>query len=593
MSEAKQNCAHLVDGHLPEAWMLRAIDGEVSADDQVFIEEHLQSCPVCHAHKERLTNIMDQLFEYRDVLLEPSAGLSSSHEANFIDKLDGLSEGSRCSEQNGLWRLTLLLRKISDTLTPPTWIFGCAVVILFGFILVSRTNVPAVSAHEMLIRSDAFERASLNGINAAIIIQRIRISVGGHEFERTVYRDPGHRRRVHEATDSHEQDLFVDAKLQSTSLDSDELLSPALFLRMGNTSDATEVSAVQKHSGVVELTIPLTGKDLVDARLTLRASDYHAIGAQVRFTDQSTIQVSELSYQVVRLDTLHAGLFDLPKMENSSVMADNAAPNSILTSTDSMVRALLALHKVHAELGEEIRIDDSDQIVAQIDGVVANDARKREITKALYGIPGIELHVQTLAELRSALRPSAYESQGAVVATSAPPLLDKELKQWFPSSANRNEYVGGILSLGQTAFARAAVLNEIANRFTNTKCTGLSRKGQMALFNLLRDEADSLDEDVAHLQEQANAALVVQSEVSNSSSGDGPPNALSEFHTIKTKDWRDQIHVIHSALGRANDDLSILLVGANIRNQSAEDLRVEARQLLSDLRIKLGSFKVE
>ena len=91
----------------------------------------------------------------------------------------------------------------------------------------------------------------------------------------------------------------------------------------------------------------------------------------------------------------------------------------------------------------------------KIEGVVEDAARKQELEKALRNLASVQPSIETIAQRRTRLQAQVYDSQGAVSATSASPLLDKQLKERFPSPEERQEYVRGVLSYGQSASSYA------------------------------------------------------------------------------------------------------------------------------------------
>jgi hypothetical protein len=315
------------------------------------------------------------------------------------------------------------------------------------------------------------------------------------------------------------------------------------------------------------------------------------IGITLRLRNLTIIQVSELSYQVVQLDSLRAGLFAMPSKGKTPLLPGDAPLGPTVAPTNSAVRALCALHSIHAELGEELRIDDSDRRVARIDATVQADARMHELAGVLQGVPAIELHVQTVAQKRSALRPGIYANPDAVSATSGPPLLEKQLRDSFPSSASRKEFVGNVLSLSQAASARTWVLGQLSNHFTTMKCATLRAKERKDLDSLLLDETRSLDQDLLRLQEQVDPVLSVAQSTDQLPESDSAPGAVSEFSRGGPVDWQDQIRAMYTTLGKIDDNLSTLLVGADARNHSSEGLRADTRNLISGLHVSLLSFE--
>jgi len=585
----KSTRARLIDGHIPDSWILRFIDKEISSDDYEFVEEHLRDCSQCRAVEQQQRDIIDRLLEYKSVIVGPAA-LPSSHELVFESKLNCLA--SELADRRPFHRpiASDLFRSLADWFAGRNRVLAGAVLLLMATFAVFRWNVPAVSAKEMLLRSDAFEQDSIRGIGNPIIVQRILIRMGSHQSERTLYRDLQHNREVHEIDGNSEEDHFVDGVLRQASLNADELILPGLFLRASHKYKSSTFSMRNDGNNIIELAIHLPGYTIADADLTLRSTDCHTIRARLRLSDQSTIEISELSYQVVQLGVLRAGLFDAPIKDLTPAIAKVGAPNPVSDLASSEIRALAILHSLHAELGGEINIDDSDPRVVLIEGVVENAARKQEIVSALRTTPAVQILVETIAEKRTSLHAQIYEGHAALLATSAPPLLDRQLKEWFPAPEDRREYVRGVLSFGQSASSHAWVLDELSNHFSHARCLALRPEERKDLDNLLLGEASSLSDDIAGLKRQADMVLVESADTTT------PVASPQEEHEknlrqSNTADWHDQVRSIHAALDQVNDNLSTLLVGAGAGSASSDRLRSETYRSLVSLGADVQKFR--
>lgn len=592
MHQSKSNHACLVDGHIPDSWILLSIDKEISCEDCEFVEEHLCNCTQCRSVEQRFRATIDELRECNRVIVESPASLSSSHHLVFEEKLDSLADRLTSRRQWKFLTASATVRHISKLLATREPILACAILLLIAAFAVYWFNVTTVSAKEMLIRSEAYEQGSLRGINDPIIVQKIRISAGGHHSDRTLYRDLKHNRHAHQVNGSSEEDRLVDDMLQRASLDTDELIVPELFLRASSERNAATVAVRQSDRDTVVLAIHLPGYSITDADLTLRSADYHTIGAQLRLSDQSTIQISELSYQVVQFETLRSGLFDLSNRETASVNAENTPASTVSDLASSEIAALSILHNLHAELGGEIHIEDTNPRAVTIEGVVENLARKQEIENSLRRIPAVQLNIETVAQKRTSLHAQVYESVGALSVTSAPPLLDKQLKEWFPAPEDRREYVRGVLSYGQSAASHAWVLDELSSRFPRARWMALRPKERKALNSLLREEARSLSEDLEGLKRQADMILV-EPVAGTSSTIPAYDKSEEGLHRDNSADWNDQVYRIHLTLDRVGDDLSALIVGvsAGARSASSDRLRFETYRTLSELSMDVRRFR--
>lgn len=590
MPEMNSNRVRMVDGHLPDAWILHSIDKEISLEDCEFVEAHLRSCAQCRSMEQQLRATIDALRAYNRMIVAPSASLSPSHKSAFESKLNRLSDELAHRRRFSIPNVSAALWHICNLLSLQEWIFAGVALSLIVVIGFYRLNTPTVSAKEILIRSEAYEQNSLHGINDPIIVQRIRISANGRQSERTLYRDLKRNRHVHVISGKSEDDRAVDSVLQKASMDTDELILPGLFLRASSACSSSTVAERQSEHDTIVLSLHLPCDTIADADLTLRAADYHTIAARLRLSDQTMIQISELSYQVVQFETLRADLFDVTISNIAPAFAKASLPNAVSDLAGSEIKALSILHRLHAELGGEINVDDSDPKAVKIEGVVENLDRKQELEGALRNTPAIQLNIETIAQKRTTLRPQVYDGRGTLTATSTPPLLDKQLKEWFPAPEDRREYVRAVLSYGQSASSHAWVLEELTNHFPHARCLALRPKEWNDLDSLLLEESNSLNNDLAGLKRQSDMILI-ESAGSASASTSARELREEELRNESTADWHDQVHALHSALDQVNDNLATLIVGAGVRSTSSDHLRSETYQLLSSLSVDLHKFR--
>src|ERR1700722_18084047 len=76
------------DGHLTDAWLLLAIDGELSASDHAIVKDHVRACWACRARKEHLERTIEEIVEYEQALVAPDMPPSPGGRAIFMARLD-------------------------------------------------------------------------------------------------------------------------------------------------------------------------------------------------------------------------------------------------------------------------------------------------------------------------------------------------------------------------------------------------------------------------------------------------------------------------------------------------------------------------
>jgi hypothetical protein len=141
---------------------------------------------------------------------------------------------------------------------------------------------------------------------------------------------------------------------------------------------------------------------VIEADLTIRIADYHAVKESFRFQDNSEIEIAELSYDVIPFASAPTGIFGEPAAQLAAVRPSVAIMRPVLPSRAELAGAEVevesVLHELGADLGEQINIATHDGHDVSIAGVVSNDARKQELVSSLRPIPHTRLHILTVDE---------------------------------------------------------------------------------------------------------------------------------------------------------------------------------------------------
>jgi hypothetical protein len=132
------------------------------------------------------------------------------------------------------------------------------------------------------------------------------------------------------------------------------------------------------------------------------------------------------------------------------------------------VLARVALHRVHADLGEQITIRQAIDSI-EISGVVDSRARKQEIQDALASVPHLVLNVLSAEEipvtgLREVLSASPASSSDRQTA-----LLAGWLEQHYPDPQDRRVLANQVLSASRDCLRRAYAIDALAKRYPQRK----------------------------------------------------------------------------------------------------------------------------
>jgi hypothetical protein len=592
------------DGHLSDAWLLLAIDGELTASDHAQLKEHVRACWSCRARKEYLERTIEDIVDYEQALVASDMPPSAGGRAIFMARLDELAADMGQPSLLNLWRRvatqiwgTLFTSKVG-------WITAALLIVAAIPLLYVLRRPAVVSAHELLQRAALEESHSIVGVNQPVVVQTISIRINGRKLTRTVYRDETRKRQVSRTDVGPTEVSLAERKFLESSLRWDDPLSPEAFShwRDGVAEKRDAVSVLSGNR--LKLDTTAESGPIAEASFTVRADDFHPVAEDLRLRDNTQIEIAELSYDVVGLPSLSPDPFEpitpleplrLPERAEStpSLSAAGIHPNAAQLAA-SMLDVQTALHRIGADLGEEISVQEGPGNRVLINGLVADDGRKQQVDTALAGIPFTELHVATIAQ--AAVHPQSdrkpAESSGASVATLVaenPPLLQDQLKKRFPDADQRSEYVNQSLAICQSASARAWALNRLADRYTPQQVSLLDRDGQQKLQTLLSDHVAALREDVSRLQNQLGQILSSTSNTAAANTAVGTPQQGAPSPSAPD-DWRSRIHRVHSSVETADEAVSVLLAGSQENGGSSDRLQIQLRTTLTQLQAELQSL---
>src|SRR5215472_5737459 len=180
----------MMSEHIREGELLRAADGELSKDRTAQINEHLAACWICRTRLRDLEGAIGQFVH--------------AHIGDFesrIPKIDGPRSllRARIAEMEGAekpswWEAVRLpLQRWSIPL------YSAITVIIIGVVsipFIARKAAPGITVAEVLSKAESGEQLGLREVKQPVTYQKVRIQVGGHIYDRSIYRDAKNARHV-------------------------------------------------------------------------------------------------------------------------------------------------------------------------------------------------------------------------------------------------------------------------------------------------------------------------------------------------------------------------------------------------------------
>lgn len=592
--------------HLSVEQLLLAIDGELPTHAARKIDSHLSACWQCRALKESVCRSIADVSNLQNAVMASQLSLDANDRVRFQNRLAHIA-AELAREGHGIeWnkktvsRIKRLFTR-NFRLIPVSFAFCLILVIaIVGTLHVSRRPA-SISADDVISRATAFD-SHLETVTAKnVVVQKLRISSGGKEMVRTIYRQASPVRIATKVDAESADTASIAETLSRANFGWDDLLSVPAYSRWRAHLSIRKDTVEQVGPELVTLHTSTPSGLLAELSLTFRTSDYRDVAEELRLRDNRVIEVAELSYSVVPFLTIPRDVFGnseslqvlhLPDSSPLRVGRQSSGTEAELARAE--VEAMYALHGIGADLGEQVHVAPAGGAV-RVSAVVVDADRKQQLVAALQPITYLKLDILTVDEAISSQTPEASDKHNGPpveIIASSTPLLEDKLKEHFPDKDQRIAYVNQALAMIQSMSARAWALNQLANQYPERKIMLLDSSGKQELCGLLTDHIEALRENSRRFQSQI-------SEVLSSSSNTAAANTrieLPQEHRIKgnapmSANWQSEVHEMHSSIEAAHEAVQVLLVGAEPEERSnLQSIEVGLRTTLTQVDAEIESI---
>jgi DNA-directed RNA polymerase specialized sigma24 family protein len=278
-----------------------------------------------------------------------------------------------------------------------------------------------LTANAFLDRAQAMDASGQTSTQPGVIFQKIRIKTPTRTTERTLYQDVQRRRRVREhALDA--SDARLKAKLADAGVDWNDPLSAISYRDWHNRAAIQSDTVKRAGDHRLILTTRVRDEDVLLETLTVRESDFHAVGRTIELRDYGTVEIAELNYDVLPWGAVNQDWFEpLPGTTVSDVPSAHAVTRlpHVLTEREldeAELSARIALNELHADTGEQIQLTRTPTRI-DIKGVVDTDVRKQELVSRLAFLANVRASILSIEEVGS--RPASGATFGNVQSIQA------------------------------------------------------------------------------------------------------------------------------------------------------------------------------
>jgi hypothetical protein len=526
------------ESHLSEDTLTRLVCRELSPAERLLAGVHLNRCGQCRTRRElreRAARIIAEHHQYAATRLGP---LCSGRRDRFLRELDLKLE---CVYAKPRWQQLLIesgIHPFGSALTP---LMSTLILICCGFILFSlwRWQLPVVSAAEFLDRAITSDKSPRKIAGSGVICRRFRIKTTKTMIEHAVYRDTSDRRQP-EYVKLGAQEADLAARLALAGVDWDDPLSAISFKiwhdRQQNPKDEIHSSG----NGLLTISTRVPSASIQQETLTVREDGFHPVERTVEYRKFGTVDISEVSLDVLSGDAPDKLFPEIQPGSNSPV--GRAHPPDLLPSTaeknETELKTRLMLSQVSADTGEQIEIT-RDARGVQVQGLVDNEDRKQEIEKSLHGIPFLSLKIQSFDDLKSLPGPKApvaVTQQHTAVAEVSP--LEHFFVEQGRSREDLSRISAGLFDSSLAVNRSSRAIEQLLLRFSATESLSpaairmrdeLQRRNTARLLQDLKEQQNLLEETAIALEPEAIGAR-------NSDAGARGFVGLAERNMVATRE---------------------------------------------------------
>jgi hypothetical protein len=496
--------------HPPTSVLLLHLEEELEGRESSAVIEHMVSCWGCRVRLEELQEGIHTFINYRRDVLLPSLPAPPSSRHNFPRRLQIEKAGRPTSSK---FRGLVHRIRAGIALRPQAaWVSGfVSVVMVAVFLIVYLMQAPVMSAAQFLGRVRMSEYSQTVSLKR-VICQKVQLRQGGRVIERKVVRSANQQVKEQSQPDPEWTRL-----LARTPIDWQDPLGVDRFESWRNAQGGTKDSVSESNDAVTLTTTPLSHVEVQWASLTVRGSDWHPIAKHVEFSNEPSLEVREVSFEVREESAPEAPVALSPPHVGTAAVAGreavSAAPPALTASPELEVEVLSLLETAGADLGEQLSLVRTAADTLRLEGIVETSERRQEILQTLKPVlqePALSVAITSADEVTEESSNSAFPS-GPVRVVEVVPSTDKipverDLREFFSKTVPADKldgeitrYSNQVLTQSSESLQHAWAIMRLVERFSPAEKEKMKSATQAKWLAMIQEHARNL--------EQQNGAL--------------------------------------------------------------------------------------
>ncbi|MBT9333106.1 hypothetical protein [Paracidobacterium acidisoli] len=341
------------------------------------------------------------------------------------------------------------------------------------FVWLQQQSRPDITSNTLLVRAERWDADPYEPVPPAVICQTVRIKAQKRTVERAIYRDAQGQRHLKKQT-LPPDDQRLKVRLENAGVSWDAPLSATGYQQWHDRQRVRQDEIKRSGRHLLELTTTTPEGEISAQTFTVRDTDFHPVDRTISFRDNETVEIAELNYEVLPWNPATTNLFEplgaagtgeLRRTRTSQILH---LPVSLdATQLDEAeLSARLALNELHADTGEEIRLERTPSGI-RVTGIVETEDRRRELMAQLGLLSHVEPSILSIERLKQNLRdqPAAANVRMDSVSVNPSPLETYFVARGRDADALR-ELSQGLLNSAITASQESRSIADLLNRFS-------------------------------------------------------------------------------------------------------------------------------
>ncbi|MBC7925532.1 MAG: hypothetical protein H7039_07730, partial [Bryobacteraceae bacterium] len=243
----------------------------------------------------------------------------------------------------------------------PAWLTSAAAAAFAVWWLVLPSGVQPAQASEILAKSSIAQRRAWDTLPGAVVHQTLEITAGpGGKIGWDLWRAPKQARLAERWTGANALRVQIASVCKRSCLDSSDPLSAVAFQRWRDSvvKKSERVDQDKAHGNLTIRTEAESGQ-LSAASLTIRESDFHPVEQSLKIVSGDgvvDIRIREVSYEVLRMEDVPAGVFETPTVP---LLTTSRSQKPVEAQSPASVQDLDVAEARLRQLLHELKIDTS------------------------------------------------------------------------------------------------------------------------------------------------------------------------------------------------------------------------------------------